>query len=140
MKKKTAELTRSGLLLDEKAVLRAMERGGEPRCLPVKLNREGRYVGDALATAEQLGQLSAYIDALLADMAKELRGGSIAADPWYRSEQDNTCLYCEYFSACHFDGSTESWRRRKKLKAPEFWAKLAGGGPAEGGEDHAADS
>jgi ATP-dependent helicase/nuclease subunit B len=90
-------------------------------------------VGDALATAEQLGRLSDYIDRLLTGMARELRAGSIAADPWYKSDNENTCLYCDYYSACHFDESCDKWRWPAALKAPEFWARLEGGA-AEGGE------
>ena len=131
---KARQLRRSGLVLNDEAVLRAMEHGTAPRYLPVKINREGQYTGDALATAEQLGQLSAYVDDLLTGMARELRTGSIAADPWYKSESDNTCLYCDYYSACHFDEKSEDWRRRVKFKEPEFWARIAPAGAAEGGD------
>ena len=136
---KAKALRRSGLLLDEKSVLRAMEHGEEPRYLPVKLNREGAYTGEALATAAQLGNLSAYIDDLLRHMAREVRAGSIEADPWYAGERDNTCLHCDYYSACHFDGDREPWRRQRKFKAPEFWAAIDPENRTEGDEAHAVD-
>ena len=135
LSEKAAKLRRSGLLLDEPDVLQAMEHGDAPRYLPLKVNRDGSRVGDALASAAQLGQLSQYVDRLLTDMAKELRAGAITADPWYRSENDNTCLFCEYYSVCRFDLRTDPWRSRKTLKTPEFWARLGCGEPAEGGED-----
>ena len=134
VKEKASKLRRSGLVLGEKAVLQAMEHSETPRYLPVKVNRNGEYTGEALATAEQLGRLSQYVDELLTGMAKELRAGAITADPWYRGENDNTCLTCDYFSACHFDEKTEPWRSRSALKAPEFWRRLGCGGTAEGGE------
>ena len=130
---KTKKLRRSGLLLSDPDVLSAMEHGGAPEYIPVTVNREGKYTGDALATAEQLGKLSAYVDRLLTGMAGELRAGSIAADPWYKSDNENTCLYCDYYSACHFDGSRDPWRYRTSLKAPEFWARLDAA-DTEGGE------
>jgi ATP-dependent helicase/nuclease subunit B len=99
----------------------------------VSVNREGKYVGDALATAEQLGHLSAYVDSLLTGMARELRAGSIAADPWYRSAGENTCLYCDYRNACHFDESRDAWRYPSGLKAPEFWARIDPDSRTEGG-------
>ena len=71
---------------------------------------------------------------------RELRGGSILADPWYKSENDNTCLYCDYFSACHFDGQREKWRRRKSMKAPEFWAGIDPANRAEEGAEHGTDA
>ena len=138
-KKKAAELKRSGLLLGSEDVLRAMEHSPVPRYLPVRINKDGEYTGDALATAEQLGHLSAFVDETLKEMAGQLRAGSISADPLYKSERDNTCLYCDYFSACRFDGKTEQWRRRKTLKAPEFWNKIDPENKKEGGDVRAAD-
>jgi len=137
LKEKAKGLRRSGLLLNDPAVLSAMEHG-EPVYIPVSLNRQGEYTGDALAGAEQLGHLSAYVDQLLQRMAREVRSGSIAADPWYKSESENTCLYCDYFDACHFDEKTDGWRIRTNLKAPEFWDRID---PERGKEadGHAAD-
>ena len=122
---KAKKLRRSGLLLDEEAVLRAMEKGGEGfRYLPLKLNKDKEIAGDALASAEQLGQLSGYIAELLQEMAGELRRGSIQADPWYRSSSEGACVYCSYFDACRFDETRDKPRYKTNLKAPEFWKKL----------------
>lgn len=130
---KTKNLRRSGLLLDDGEVLSAMEHGGF-QYLPVSVNREGERTGDALATAEQLSHLAAYVEKLLTGMAEELRRGDIAADPWYKNDNENTCLTCDYFDACHFDGKSEPWRYRSSLKAPEFWARIAPDRPAEEGD------
>ena len=121
---KAKALKRSGLLLSDEDVLHAMEHGEKPVYLPVKLNRDGKYAGDSLATAVQLSKLSEKVDSLLKGMASELHGGSIAADPWYGGENESTCAMCDYFNACHFDEKTDGWRYRTHLKAPEFWAKL----------------
>ena len=132
------ELRRSGLLLDSQALMDAWEHGQDKRYIPVKFSR-GKPVRDALASAEQLGLLRRHIQKELAGMARQLRRGSIAADPYYRSAQENACLSCDYFSACRFDGKTEQWRRRKSLKAPEFWNKIDPGNKKEGGDIRAAD-
>ena len=124
LRQKAQKLRRSGLLLDDAAVLSAMEHGQTPEYIPVSVNRAGEYTGDALATADRLGKLSCYVDRLLTGMAKELRAGSIAADPWYKSDSENTCLYCDYCSACHFDERSDGWRYPEALKAPAFWARL----------------
>ena len=122
---KSKKLRRSGLLLSDEEVLSAMEQTeGDYRYLPVKLNKDKAVVGDALATAEQLGQLSEYIEELLQDMAKELRRGSILADPWYRSDSEGACAWCSYYDACHFDGERDHPRYKLNLKAPEFWERL----------------
>jgi len=121
-------LRRSGLVLDAKDVLNAMEHGDAPRYLPVKF-RNGVPSGDALATAEGFGQISRHIDDTLQGMARELKQGSIAADPYYRSQQENACMNCEYFDACHFsDGDGDDHIRYiTKMKPAQVWDRLKGG-------------
>lgn len=126
--KKSKKVKRSGLLLDEPEVLNAMEYGDTPRYIPVKF-KEGVAQGDALASAERLGLLAKHIDKTLREMAVELRHGSIAANPYYRKQQENACLNCDYFDACHFvDGENgESVHKMPKLEATRVWNILEGG-------------
>ena len=125
LKEKAKNLRRSGLVLDDAAVIHAMEHGEDGFLyLPVKLNRAGELSRDSLASAEQLGQLSRHLETLLCDMAGELRRGSIQADPFYRSESENQCLLCSYYDACHFDETRDKPRYKLKLRPPEFWDKL----------------
>ena len=127
---KAKEKRRSGLLLSDDAMLRAMERGETPEYLPVSI-RGGAYGGDALASAEQLGILSRHIDATLRDMAKELRAGSVAADPWYRSQTDTACSLCDYAGACHFDDEQDHIRYMTRLRPQQVWELLQGGREAQ---------
>lgn len=127
LEEKAKKLRRSGLLLAEDDVLRAMEHGDEPRYLPIKVNRAGERSGDALATAAQLAELSRFLEKTLTDMAGELRRGSIAADPWYKTEQENACRTCDFYDACRFSEMTDGWRFKTSLRAPEFWARLENG-------------
>ena len=136
LKKKASERRRSGLLLNDAAVLNAMEHNHPPRFLPVKFNRSGEAVGESLARTEQLAQLSRFVDGTLRAMAAELRQGSVAADPFFRNQKENACVWCNYREACHFDESVDNRRCLTKLKAPEFWEKLTELETKEGGPDH----
>lgn len=131
--KRASAVRRSGLILSDPDVLQAMEHGGTPRYLPVKFNRSGEATGDALANAEQLGALSRHIRETLLELARELRQGSITADPYYRSQQDTACAYCDYLDICHFAAGTDGDHHRviEKLPATKVWHML------EGGEEHA---
>ena len=122
-------LRRSGLVLSDSDVLSAMEHGDAPRYIPVKF-KNGAPTGDALATLEGFGQLSRHIDGTLRQMASELHRGSIAADPYYRSQQENACMNCDYLEACRFsDGQgDDKIRYVTRLKPAEVWDKLKGGG------------
>ena len=122
------QIKRSGLILNDPAVINAMEHSDSPRYIPVKF-KDGKAQGDALASAERLGLLAQHIDKTLRNMAAELKHGSIAADPYYRGQQENACLNCDYFDACHFaDGENgETVRKMPKLAATKVWSILEGG-------------
>ena len=120
-------LRRSGLVLDDEALIEAWEQGEDKRFIPVRF--DGRSKGEGLASLERLGLLSRRIKKTLADMARELHAGSIAADPYYRSQQENACALCDFYDACHFvhGENGESCRFVPKLKSEEVWARLEGG-------------
>lgn len=124
-KKRRDGLRRSGLILDEAEVIAAMERSDSPGFIPVRFNRQGKAVGDSLASAERLGTLARFIEKTLRGMAGELRRGSIAADPYFRSAQDNACLYCDYADACHF-GEYEGEQQRQivRYRTGEAWEHI----------------
>ena len=124
MAEKAKARRRSGLLLDDAEILRAMERGETPQYLPVKC-KDGVYSGDALASAEHFGELARHIDETLRDMARELRAGSVAADPWYRSETESACVNCDYAAACHFNEADDSIRHVTRLRPQQVWELMA---------------
>ncbi|MEA4955762.1 MAG: PD-(D/E)XK nuclease family protein [Pseudoflavonifractor sp.] len=124
-----AQLCRKGLVLEDGAVLEAMEHtdGEAPRFLPVRVSRgSGTLTGDALVSAERLGRLEQHTRRILADIAAELAAGNIAADPFWRGPQQNACQWCDYAAACQFREGVGGDRRRwlPSVKADEFWAGL----------------
>jgi ATP-dependent helicase/nuclease subunit B len=123
------ELTRKGLILDDPAVIEAMEfpTEGGPRFLPVRVSaKTGKVSGDALVSAERLGRLKKHIQKILKDICIELNNGQITADPYWRSPTQNACLYCEYSSACHFEEELGEDHRRwmPTIKNSDFWSHL----------------
>ena len=102
------ELQRSGMVLNDPAVLRAMEHSAleAPCYLPVRVkkSKDGETeITGSIATSAQLGKLGLYVEEQLRRMVRELASGNIDADPWVRSEQDSACTYCEFAPACHFE-------------------------------------
>ena len=126
-RERAGAVRRSGLLLDDAAVLHAMEHSDTPQYLPVSPRRKT----DALASAEQLGLLARHIETTLLDLAHELRGGSITADPYFRSGQDTACTHCDYLTVCHFTPGMggDCHRVLTKLPADKVWSNLKGGTP-----------
>ena len=127
LRKKTAR--RSGLVLDDPAVLEAMEPGENKRFLPVRLKKDGTPYKDSeacLATLERFGALRRYIDGTLRDLAAALRAGSVTADPWFKSSRENACTFCDYREACLFDEAGDGWRLRTRLSTEEAWERIEG--------------
>ncbi len=120
-----SELRRTGLVLGEPEVLRAMEHSAleTPCYLPISVKKDGTLSGD-IATAAQLGHLGRYVDRLLHQIAGEIAHGNIDADPYARGPQDSACTYCAFASACYFDESRDKRRQLHKTDSGEFWAIL----------------
>ena len=126
-KKRVSQLRRSGLVLDGDGTLEAMEHG-EKTYIKLRSAR-GEGAGVTLATAEQLGALSRHVHETLLGMARELRAGSIACDPYFRTQQDTACMRCDFYDICHFTPGTGADRHRmlKKLTPDTVWELLKGG-------------
>ena len=130
---RSKELRRSGLLLDDESLKEAWEHGNEKRYIPMVF-RYRKPTADTLASLERLGLLDRHIRRQLRGMARQLRAGSIAADPYYRSQSDNACLHCDYFDACQFTEGRGGERSRfmPKYSPEEVWAMMEEG-EAHGG-------
>ncbi|MGI5977647.1 MAG: PD-(D/E)XK nuclease family protein [Candidatus Limivicinus sp.] len=124
---RSEELRRSGLVLDNEELMEAWEHGEDKKYIPVKFKR-GKQSSDELISAARLGLLSRHIRKYLREMAGELKKGSINADPYFHSGQDNACLNCDFFDACHFsDGENgEKCRYIAKLRPDKVWSMLEG--------------
>lgn len=137
-------LRRSGMVLFDNRVLQAMEHSAleEPHRLPVavKKGKDGSVsISGGLATAEQMGKLSRYIDRLLHEMVSESGRGNIDADPVVKSPQDTACTCCPYASACHFEPGRgrDRYEYLVKTDADAFWSGIGEDGEKAQEEDHA---
>lgn len=123
------ELQRRGLVLQDEAVLSAMEHPGAEgyRFLPLKVSKStGAITGEALVSAERLGRLERHTRRILEEICTELAAGNIAADPFWRGPEKNACRYCDYAEACHFEegrgGDCKRWL--SAVKPEDFWRQL----------------
>lgn len=122
-KLQSSQLRRQGLVLDDEAVLKAMERTEDKyRFLPIG---EGKGKNDYLVTAEQMALLDEYVTEILEKAAGQMAEGNIAADPFWHDSMRNACRWCDYKSACHFEECCGDQRRlRKSLSGPAFWSRM----------------
>jgi len=124
-KQRDKELKRGGLILNDPIVIEAMESGDEKRYLPVILAKDGCLTGDSLVDHGQVKLLSDHVSRMLDNAAEGILDGDVVCSPYYKSDNDNACLYCEYRTVCAFDEEAGDVRRYvKKLKNDEIWKQL----------------
>ena len=88
----------------------------------MKINKDGSISGD-LVTREQLKMLKEYIQKTLAKLVNEIASGNVEANPYYRGEMLNACLYCPYKSVCH-PLENAQFRALATTSFGTFWEKM----------------
>jgi len=91
----------SGLVLDNPAVVLAMEAQGDSHFIPAKLNKEGKPTGNVV-TLDQFRLLRGVVEDLLMQMGERLLQGDIAALPLKKGESV-PCRFCDYRAVCGRD-------------------------------------
>ena len=127
-RKRDSERKRSGLVLDDEAVLLAMEKPSEDhpiRFIPITINKDGKRKG-SLADKEQFSLLMEHIEHTLTELTEQIREGNIDAYPWYKTAQKNACTYCDYKEICHFENGNQKDKVHfmRKMEDEEVWNRM----------------
>ena len=116
--------TMKGLVLDDPAVLQAMERDGEGIFIPASLDREsGRWSTKNLISMEELGKLERRIEELVTEMGNSVRKGDARAIPAHHSNDSKPCDYCPYRAVCGADRVQEERQIIRMSKERIFGGK-----------------
>ncbi len=100
LKKASDSLSRSGLVLNEEEILRAMNADLSPKFLAgVKKNKDGVLVGDALSDRARFDSLYEQIRGTIESITGELRGGVADAAPNPHVKRD-VCASCKMKPIC----------------------------------------
>ena len=113
---------RKGLLLQDEAVLQAMEPGEQPVRMCYTIRKDGTYSGD-LADRDQLKLLEQYVFHILGRMVEEIASGCVEPNPYTRGSSHSACTYCPYGSICH-EATVEGRRNYKTMSAQRFWEEI----------------
>ncbi|MDR2590838.1 MAG: PD-(D/E)XK nuclease family protein [Oscillospiraceae bacterium] len=124
-KLRTKNMQRSGLVLDDVQIIDAMEDGENKKYLPVKTNKDGTFAGNSLVSKNQIKALESYVDKMLNNAKADILYGNNVCKPYYRSETNNACSYCEYHVICAFDEELGDRRKYVSRKKPdEVWGDI----------------
>ena len=121
-KERTAQWKRKGLLLNDEAVLHAMEPGDNPSRMCYTRKKDGTISGD-LADREQLKMLKEFVFRVLSNMVEDIASGNVEPNPYTRGTSHSACAYCPYGSICHEEEVTGR-RNYKTMTAQRFWEEV----------------
>ena len=121
-KERSKDRKRRGLLLNDKAVLQAMEPGDNPKRLCINVKKDGTITGD-LADRDQLKMLKAYIFTILGKMVDEIASGNVEPNPYTRGTSHSACAYCPYGAVCH-ESEVAGRRNYKTMTSQRFWDEI----------------
>ncbi|HBT20230.1 MAG TPA: helicase-exonuclease AddAB subunit AddB [Peptococcaceae bacterium] len=100
------EFRMTGLLLEDREVLRLMDRDsqGNSDIIPVVFTKEGIGKNSSVASYEQFSTLMSFTKRKLAQLAQRILDGEVSIYP-YRCREETACnsMNCEYSSVCLFD-------------------------------------
>ena len=117
------ERRRKGLVLNDEALLHAMEDSGEkPEYLPYSI-KAGVRSGD-LATPEQMELLESFLNHSLEHSLNAMLSGEVAPDPVIRGPMQSSCRWCDYAAVCHKDFCEHHYRYLSKTRAERFWEEV----------------
>lgn len=119
-------LMRSGMYLDDKKIIDAMESGENKRFIDLKYDKKtGTYSNTASSTLIQLeafGLIEKYVNFLFDSVMTSLKEGDITPEPLEDGTGKSSCDWCSYKAICRFEGEG---RKRIKEKNPIEYMKNA---------------
>ena len=108
-KEQTRNFKASGLFLNDKNVLSAMEKELQGMYIPVKQKKDGDFDSNSLkrlVTKEQYEQIFSYIKSKMIAMVVSLMDGKIERNP--AKGISDACKFCDYQKVCGYEDGKQS--------------------------------
>lgn len=95
------KIGKSGLLIRDIDVLKAMDKNMKGLYIPFKTNKDGSLAkSDYLLTVEEFGNLANRIDGILKNIGTNIKAGKVEAKPIDDDPQKSPCRYCRMKPIC----------------------------------------
>ena len=105
----------NGVVNSDPAVVERLDRflQDKSKVIPVEKKKDGSFSArSGILSREEMQLVSAYVDAKIRDIGREILDGKIAANP-YEKGNEEACTYCAYKKVCGFDGSIPGYEKRQ---------------------------
>lgn len=101
LKRSSAQLKRSGLIIEDDTAIDAMDGGVTGRYIPVTRNKDGSYSArSSVISKESFRLLQEFAKRKVEEFGLGLISGRIDAVPCGKDSEHLVCAYCDYQSVC----------------------------------------
>lgn len=110
-----AKLRMNGVVNSDPEVVERLDRYMQDKSMviPVEKKKDGSFSArSGILSREEMQVVSAYVDAKIRDIGREILDGKITANP-YEKGNEEACTYCAYKKVCGFDGSIPGYEKRQ---------------------------
>lgn len=99
------KLCRTGILLEDPEIIRAMDKSGSGKYLSVKFDKDGALKKSKyLLPAEEFERLNRLVETQLIRLGEDIFAGEMDIRPLKLGNYHDACQYCKLQSACRYNG------------------------------------
>lgn len=128
----------SGLTSCEDGMIEAADQTLSPdnkksHIVNVTLTNSGYSKTSQIANDKEFEHLLGFVRDKITDVSQKIKEGCVDIEPFYRSNTENGCHYCDYKDICRFEAGRygTDWKEKNGMSAAECERELYGRAPSE---------
>ncbi|MBR3643150.1 MAG: PD-(D/E)XK nuclease family protein, partial [Parasporobacterium sp.] len=128
----------SGLTSCEEGMIEAADQTLSPdnkksHIVNVTLTNSGYSKNSQIANDAEFEHLLGFVREKITDVSQKIKDGCVDIEPFYRSNADNGCRYCDFKDICRFEAGRygTDWKEKNEMTAADCERELYGRAPSE---------
>ena len=128
----------SGLTSCEEGMIEAADQTLSPdnkksHIVNVTLTSSGYSKNSQIANDAEFEHLLRFVRDKITDVSQKIKDGCVDIEPFYRSNADNGCRYCDYKDICRFEAGRygTDWKEKNEMTTADCERELYGRAPSE---------
>ena len=128
----------SGLTSCEEGMIEAADQTLSPdnkksHIVNVTLTNSGYSKNSQIANDAEFEHLLRFVRDKITDVSQKIKDGCVDIEPFYRSNADNGCRYCDFKDICRFEAGRygTDWKEKNEMTTADCERELYGRAPSE---------
>ncbi|MDO4207456.1 MAG: exodeoxyribonuclease V subunit gamma, partial [Lachnospiraceae bacterium] len=128
----------SGLTSCEEGMIEAADQTLSPdnkksHIVNVTLTNSGYSKNSQIANDAEFEHLLGFVRDKITDVSQKIKDGCVDIEPFYRSNADNGCRYCDFKDICRFEAGRygTDWKEKNEMTTADCERELYGRAPSE---------